>query len=183
MFHQIETVNITPREFEDQVKTWLEHSSQTMTDFNVTARRTLEGAGGEYEIDAVAELEILGGAKIVVLVECKYYTSAVKRDVIMLLDAKVRDIGAHKGIVFATAGFQSGALEYARAHGIATVNVVNGESIYETKDLGPRRKPPPWLNLPAFAGWFISLTSDNLERGQLVTDERPDALKTWLTES
>lgn len=182
MRHQIETVAITPTEFENQVKIWLETAAESTIKFNVTARRKLRGSSGEYEIDAVAEFEIFGGAKIIVLVECKYYTSPVKRDVVMLLNAKIQEIGAHKGIVFATSGFQSGALEYARVDGIATVNVVDGDTLYETKAQGVRRSPPPWLDVPRFAGWFISLTSENLERHQLVTEAHTESLTNWLIE-
>jgi len=176
----IETIDIAPDEFERQVKSWLETSSRRMTRFEVTGLRKLAGAGGEYEIDAVAQLEIFGGAQIVVLVECKYYKSAVKRDVVILLGANVQDIGAHKGIVFATSGFQSGALEYARAHGIATVHVVDGKATYETKGYGHSPDPPPWLNLPKVAGWMISLTPDGHESFQLLGEQHLEPLSEWL---
>jgi hypothetical protein len=39
------------------------------------------------------------------------------------LASKIQDTSAHKGIVFSTSGFQKGALEYAKAHGISAVSV------------------------------------------------------------
>jgi len=68
----------------------------------------LKGASGEYAFDALAEFEILGGARILVLVECKRHSSPVKREDVLVLEAKLRDTGAHKAMVFSTAGFQSG---------------------------------------------------------------------------
>ena len=42
-------------------------------------------------------------------VECKHDKSRVKRDRVQELWAKIQSVGAHKGILFATAGFHSGA--------------------------------------------------------------------------
>ena len=41
-----------------------------------------------------------------VLVECKRYSSRVKREVVQLLHQKLQSIGAHKGIVCCTSGLQ-----------------------------------------------------------------------------
>jgi restriction system protein len=177
---QIETIDITPAEFERQVKTWLARAKRTMARFEVTGLRKLEGPGGEYELDAVAEFEIFGGARILILVECKRYTSRVERDVVMLLHAKVTDTGAHKGIVFATAGFQSGALKYAMAHGIATVSVIDGRTTYETKGAGSPASPPPWIGLPRVAGWMVTLNQDESQVNQLIDDQTLAPIADWL---
>ncbi|PKG36936.1 hypothetical protein [Psychromonas sp. Urea-02u-13] len=44
----------------------------------------------------------------------------------MTLDAKVRDSGAQKGMLFTTSGFQSGAIEYAQQRGLAAVVIQPG---------------------------------------------------------
>ncbi|MVO99556.1 hypothetical protein EDM21_08445 [Paenibacillus sp. N10] len=58
-----------------------------------------------------------------VIVECKRYTRPVEREKIVVLADKVRSLGAHKGILISTSGFQSGATEYARQHGIALLQI------------------------------------------------------------
>jgi hypothetical protein len=57
----------------------------------------------------------------------------VKRDRVQELWAKIQSVGAHKGILFATAGFQSGAIEFAKSHGIALVEIADGRSSYVVK--------------------------------------------------
>jgi|SRR5262245_25738764 len=176
-----EVKNITPTEFEKQVEKWLRGTSQKLRRFQITGLKIIEGVGGEYEIDAVAEFEILGGALIKVLVECKYYKSPVKRDVVMLLDAKIRDTGSHKGIVFSTSGYQSGALQYAKVHGIATVHVVDGKALYETKGLNDRpASPPPWVPIFRFAGHMLTYISEGSFSSHLVTDDYHKAIDEWI---
>jgi restriction system protein len=179
----IQVVDITPTEFERQVKTWLEKSSDGLKKFHATHRKKIEGSGGEYEIDVVAEFEALGGASIVVLIECKYYSSSnpIKRDTVMTLHAKVQDVGAHKGILFSTSGFQKGALEYAKAHGIATVQVEDGGNIgYATKELGSIAERPPWVPHYQYIGWLTTLTDEGNESRHLVADDYHEAIRSWL---
>ena len=176
----INSVEITPEEFERQVKVWLQGSSQGLKNFRIEHLKKLGGHGGEYEIDAVAEFEVLGGALIIVLVECKYYKNPVKRDVVILLDAKVRDTGSHKGIVFTTSGFQSGALEYAKAHGIATVVVHDGRAAYETKSIDGVGTPPPWRPNYKYVGWIMSINDNGNESYHFIADDYHDAIDEWL---
>lgn len=179
----MEVVETSPIEFERQVRAWLQKASDGLRDFRVTHRKTLEGSGGQYEIDVVAEFEALGGASIVVLVECKRYRSSnrIKRDTVMTLHAKLQAVGAHKGILFSTSGFQRGALRYARDHGIALVQVEDGESYrYETKRLGATPQPPPWAPRYKYVGWLVSLTDQGNESRHLVADDYHDAMRGWL---
>jgi restriction system protein len=78
---------------------------------------------------------------------------------VQILADKVRAAGAQKGILFATNGFQRGALEYAQVHGIALVRLVDGALTYETADpsAGPRPAPPPWANIQPFVGQLVTL--------------------------
>lgn len=76
------------------------------------------GSKGEYEIDASAEV-MLGDVSLLFIVECKYWDSSVVQDVVLEFESKIRDLGAHKGIIVSKNGFQKGALRLARAHGIA----------------------------------------------------------------
>lgn len=90
-----------------------------------------------------------------VLVECKYHKNPVKREMILALHSKVVSVGAQKGAMFSTSGFQSGAIEYAAAHGIATVQIQDGRSSYFTRSIAPTPEPPPWANIPLVIGWLI----------------------------
>jgi restriction system protein len=71
--------------------------------------------------------------------------------------------------VFSTSGFQSGALEFAQTHGIATVQLADGRSSYFTKAYGQEFEPPPWL--PRFAAWLLAEHS-----ATLVSSENPRPL-------
>lgn len=176
----VQTVEITPKEFEIQVKDWLQRNSDELMNFRITNLKKVEGAGGEYEIDAVAEFEVLGGASIIVLVECKYYKSPIKRDTIMILDAKVRDTGSHKGIIFTTSSFQSGALKYAEKNGIATVIVQDGQAAYETKSFSTNSTPPSWYPNYKYIGWMTTINEEGNESHHLIADDYKDAIEKWL---
>ena len=105
----------------------------------------------------LAKFQAFAGAEFIVLIECKKYRNAVERELVQVLHDKVRSVGAHKGILFTTTGFQSGAIKYATAHGIALVSIINGTAIYETRSAYPvATQPPAWLNLPKFALWYVS---------------------------
>nr|WP_249671834.1 restriction endonuclease [Pseudomonas syringae] len=55
------------------------------------------------------------------MIECKKYRNAVERELVQVLQDKVRSVGAHKSMLFTTTEFQSEAVKYAKAHGIALV--------------------------------------------------------------
>ena len=54
-----------------------------------------------------------------IFVECKKKSNAIKREVVEILHKRLENLGANKGILISTSGFQSGATEYAAKHGIA----------------------------------------------------------------
>lgn len=181
MIDHFQPIDITPEEFECQVRDWLEASADRLTGFTITRSAMLEGDSGEYEIDIMTELEIFDGALIKVLVECKRYKNPVKRDVIMILESKIRDSASHKGMVFSTSGFQKGALKYAHQRGIATIAVQHGHTNYFTRAAG--RSPatlPPWVRLSKYIGWFITLTNRGDESHRLIDVNRKDPLHEWL---
>jgi restriction system protein len=177
-------VDISPEQFELQVKEWIEGSAESLESFEVTHLKSLEGDSGEYEIDVTAEFVVFGGAKIKVLIECKRYSNSVKRDVIMVMESKLRDSSAHKGMVFSTSGFQSGAIEYASKRGIATVTVQHGHTNYHTRSAEPKQTNIlPWVVVPDFIGWFTSLTSDNNQSFSLVESKRLTPLTEWYNQN
>ena len=73
------------------------------------------------------------GTLIKVLIECKHHRTPIKREVIQVLNDRIKSLGAQKGILFSTSKFQSGCIEYAEQHGIALVRLIEGKYLYETK--------------------------------------------------
>jgi len=113
----------------------------------------------------------------VLLVECKRYSQPVEREKVMALWAKLQDVKAHKALMFATCGYQSGALEYAEAYKIATVTFTEGRFMYETRGFGAPTEPPPWVKFPRYAGIFVREEGDKILCSTL---DDTDALSEWL---
>ena len=61
--------------------------------------------------------------KFRVIAECKRYTYPIEREKIVILADKVQSLGAQKGIFISTSGFQSGAITYAKEHGITLLQI------------------------------------------------------------
>ena len=173
------SLEVAPEEYERQVVEWLRSTKRSITDFRVSHQMQLAGAAGEYEFDAVAEFEILEGARLVVLIECKRHSNPIKRDYIIALEGKIRDVGAHKGMVFSTAGFQRGAINYATERGIATVTFVDGSLTYVTRSRGDRAGPPSWSNAPEYAGLLFSEEKGTIHCSTL-SNRYVKALDDWL---
>ena len=153
--------DLTPAEFEEEVRRILEEEELALTDFRTCHLEKIRGPDGGYVFDVTARFEALG-ASFLVLVECKRQRKPVEREAVQLLHDKLRAVGAHKGMVFSTARFQSGAIEYAQAHGIALVLVKDGRLCYQTKARGGAVEYPPWI--PRTVGTLVSLTDDGSER-------------------
>src|SRR5678815_1505348 len=126
------------------------------TDHRVERLEEVVGHDGEYKIDVTSRFRV-HGAELLVLIECKHLSRPVDRADVQVLHDKVRSVGAHKGMVFSTSGFRSGALTYAAAHGIALVHVVDGRSVYFARSVEPPRRYPP--DLPRYTG-FLSRVDD-----------------------
>lgn len=77
----------------------------------------------KHEIDVSIELSI-AGLEILILIECKHYKRKVGIENVLTLAQRMEDIGAHKGVIVTTTGFQPGAEKIASAHKIALVTTV-----------------------------------------------------------
>ncbi|WP_428312338.1 restriction endonuclease [Hydrocarboniphaga sp.] len=148
-----EPLSISPREFELAVKGILDASGASIPSYESSHLEPVIGFGGEYIIDVVARFRALG-ADFVVLIECKHHKRKVERQDVQVLHSKVSSTGAHKGMLFSVSGFQSGAIEYADAHGIALIQLAAGSSSWFTKSAGPETPPPPFANIPEYVGWW-----------------------------
>lgn len=113
---------ITPTEFELRCKEILLGYAETegLKNYTITHNTIIPAHDGKYQIDIYAEFTALG-VQFKVLCECKRYKNRVNRDKVAILHRKLESIGAHKGILISTSDFQSGAIEYAKTHGIALI--------------------------------------------------------------
>lgn len=137
-----EPANLTPKQFEAEVEGFLRRGGASLSEFKVPRLEKISVADGVYEIDVTARFEALG-ADFLVLVECKHHRSPIKREVVQVLYDRLRAVGGQKGMIFSTAPFQSGAVKYARAHGIALVLVADGSVGYTCRaptTVSPRRR-------------------------------------------
>jgi ribosomal protein L40E len=71
-------------------------------------------------IDIVIETQ-LAGLNILILVECKYYKRRVEIADVLEFAERLDDVGAQKGAIVTTVGFQDGATKVARGRGIALI--------------------------------------------------------------
>jgi restriction system protein len=148
--------NISPTEFELLVKEYFEGVGRNLKNFKATHDKKFKRNDGEYQIDIFAEFEELG-VSFKILVECKKHRNDIKRDVVQLLFDKIRAIGAHKGIIFATSSFQSGAYQFANEHGIALIRIIEGRLTFVTKGVEQKEQElPSWVDIPKYVGEFIN---------------------------
>ena len=108
------------------------------------------------------------------MVECKKYSSKIKREVVQLLHQKIQAIGAHKGIVCSTSDFQKGALKYAKMHGIACIQVVPGETTFHTRSAMPQKlnyDPCEVWGIPRICGYIHKFIDDH-SVGHSIVDKK-----------
>ncbi|MEE4072649.1 restriction endonuclease [Pseudomonas viridiflava] len=149
-------LEISAAEFERLVRDWILKQGGELTSLEVKHDVKVEAYDSTYQIDVLAKFQAFAGADFIVLIECKKYRSAIKRELVQVLHDRVRSVGAHKGMLFTTSAFQSGAIKYAKAHGIALVSIIEGAATYQTRSAFPvAAKPAAWLNLPKFALWHV----------------------------
>jgi restriction system protein len=149
---------LSPREFELAVKRTLDAESSTVADYQSSHREVLDGSDGSYEIDIVIRFGF-GDLSYLTLVECKAYGSPVKRDKVAELWAKLQSTGAHKGVLFSTSGFQSGALKFALKHGIALVHVADKwTSVLAKANIGLAQSVVAATRLEEVCCWLVQGT-------------------------
>jgi restriction system protein len=170
-------------EFERVVAEILTEMGRGLPGFRVERQDLITAADGQYRIDVTVRFTQLG-ADFLVLVECKNHVRPVEREDVQVLADRLRAVGAQKGILFSANGFQRGAIQYARSHGIALVRIIEGALTYETKSLpqgSVRPAPPAWANIPPFVGQLVSESDDETVTVSLIERGRTEALTSFLT--
>jgi restriction system protein len=176
-----ESADISAKEYELQVVKWLKATASCLDRFTVSHLKHIEGIGGDYEFDGVAEFTSFHEARFTVLVECKRYSRPVEREKVLALWAKLQAVSAHKAMMFATSGFQSGAIQYASEKGIATITFMAGKLVYQTRGALPAAASSLRAGLPEYVGVMVAF-QNGVFSGKTI-DETHSLLHEWLTKN
>jgi restriction system protein len=161
-------IEISPADFELAVKGILDAASESLVSYESKHLDALSAPDGDYTIDVTAKFNALG-ANFSVLVECKHHKRKVERQDVQVLHTKLVSLGAQKAMLFSSSGFQSGAIEFADAHGIALVQLASGASTWFTRSAGETLPPPACANIPTYVGWWHQGNSRTV-----LSNERPE---------
>lgn len=146
----------TPAEFEQFVVDVFRATEPEVEHLDVQLHERVAGVDGEYDMDGTVRFR-WGGVDFLVLIEAKMHKNPIKRDVVQVISQKVQSTGAHKGVVVSTSNFQKGAVEFAKEHGIALVEVTEGRFTYHTRsatEMVPmaRQEAADHFGMPTFVG-------------------------------
>lgn len=150
------TFTLSPADYERAVADLVQTTGLEVTDWQVQHLDPVEGVDGTYIIDVTVRFRLMG-ADFLMLFECKRHASPVKREHVQVLKDKLHSTGAHKGVVVAANGFQRGALEYARTHGIACVRLVDEAWTYESREMT--------ASVPQPVGKYVAYEHELTDRG------------------
>jgi len=145
-------ISLSPAEFEKAVKAILDGTGVALKDYKSEHLASLTGVDGDYVIDVAVTFTALNG-DFLVLVECKHEKRRTERHDVQILYAKLQSLGAQKGTIFSTAGFQEGAVQFAELHGIALVQIAKGETTYFSRSR-ETDQIPAWPDMPQYVGWW-----------------------------
>ena len=137
-YGQSRVCSMTPTEFELHCMEILRGyaEEEKLPAFKIEHDVKLNASDGTYQIDVYATYTALG-TEMKILAECKQYKKRVGRDIVEVLESRLRSLGAQKGILLSTAGFQSGAIDFAKAHGIALVQMFDTHEKWYSHSGGP----------------------------------------------
>lgn len=127
---------MTPSEFEIYCLELLTNISNNLNGCKIEHNQICITDDGQYQLDGVIEFECFG-VRYKTIVECKKYLNKIKRSQIQILHDTIRSTGAHKGIFISTSSFQKGAMDYAKKHGIALLQIVDGYVLTIQNSISP----------------------------------------------
>lgn len=165
-------LELTPEEFEKYSLELLSEQTRGLENLKIEHNRVIEAFDGNYQIDGYIEFTVMG-IKYKTLVECKHYKSSITREKVQILYEKIQSIGAQKGILISTSNFQSGAIQYASAHGIALIQLTEADIHYETRGklnvvvqygLPPQHYGKKYVGILLNQGDFGSITCSHLSK-------------------
>lgn len=125
-------LEMNPTEFEMYALQILQDHIKGLNNVKFIHNKVVEAYDGNYQLDGYIEFEVMG-VLYKTIVECKHYKYPISREIVQKVYDNLRAIGAQKGIVVSTFNFQSGAIDYAKAHGIALIQMTETEEIFHTR--------------------------------------------------
>ena len=171
--------DITASEFEAWVAEIFSAAEGRVDDLRVALHVSVTGADGEYDFDATARYRWVG-LEFLVLVEAKRHKNPIKRELVQVLHQKLQSVGAHKAVMISTAPYQRGALDFAKAHGIALVSLTEGRFTILMRSAGKhpaltREEASTWYETPTFVGFCLGPgDSPESTRSTIISSQYPD---------
>ncbi|MEW8495922.1 MAG: restriction endonuclease [Candidatus Thiodiazotropha taylori] len=106
---------------------WREYQKQAAALFDsigceVEIEKKVQGSRGIHEIDVWVS-RLIYGLEHHWVVECKYWKNAVTKQHVLTLKGIVDDVGADRGILLSSSGFQSGAISMAERSNITLTSL------------------------------------------------------------
>jgi Restriction endonuclease len=120
---------LSPKDFELFVARQVESWGYDLKALEVKHLDSVEGVDGEYVIDVTARFELFGGIPFLCVFECKKRGRKLERGDVQKLLATVNAIGADKGVLVSSSGFQLGAIVFAQKHGLSLLRVMGSVAI------------------------------------------------------
>ncbi len=110
------------------------------------------------------------------LVACRHQAGGIEREVIESLKARLPEVPAEAGLVFATADFGTDALAAARESGVALLRVVDGRTAYDSSgwSVPGGGHYPAWL--PAYLTQLVDRDGAGQPRARLLEAGRADMI-------
>ena len=136
-------LSLSPEEFERAIRDLFEAEGVGLSGFQAHHLDQITTPDGTYTFDVTARFQAVG-VNFLVIIECKRVTAPIERETVQILHQKQISASAQKSILVSTAPFRLGALEFAKAHGIALILIEDGQLIYEVRSAAARPRQP-WL--------------------------------------
>jgi len=117
------------QEFESHIYFILNSIKQSLNnnEIEVYRKKQYQGNKGKWQVDVAYEFDILG-VRHLVIIECKYYSRKVSRELISHFLTSIIDLSASKGILISNQDFTSGAKELAKG---APIQLLQLEEFYK----------------------------------------------------
>ena len=125
-------LEMSPIDFEKYALQVLKSKIKGLENVKFIHNKIIEAYDGNYQLDGYVEFEVMG-VLYKTIVECKHYKYPISREIIQKVYDNLRAVGAHKGIVVSTSNFQSGAITYAKNHGIALIQLTESGENYKMR--------------------------------------------------
>ena len=126
--------------FEELIKKIYEISLSDYT-IEIEHDTKLKGkSGASHQIDVFVQI-FMPLITIKEIVECKYWNSKVKKSQVTVLDSIKDEVNANRATIISRKGFQKGAIQYARFHGINLYKIITPDelgihtAVFETKGM------------------------------------------------